>query len=105
MFLNLIGMVHYSLVAYLINRIVDESPTDVSCEPPPVIELRVYSVCQKSKAVIDATCRTFDPDLSNGIPTSDLNSISVVDDMNMLVAQSKGVRSCTQHLISNSVSY
>lgn len=63
-------------------------------------ELRVYFRLHKSKATPDATSQTFDPDSSNGTPTSSLKSILVVDDMNMPIAQCKGVRSCTLNLIS-----
>jgi hypothetical protein len=87
------------------HSLVDESPTDESCEPPHVTGLRVYLRCQKSKTIPNATFRTFDHNLGNSITTFDLKSIPIVDDMNLPIAQRKGVRSCIQHPISNFVSY
>jgi hypothetical protein len=37
-------------------NLTEESPTDASCEPLLVTELRVYPRCQKSKATPDASC-------------------------------------------------
>jgi hypothetical protein len=69
-------------------------------------ELSVYSIPQKSKTIPDATCRISDPDSGNITSSLDLNSsIPVVDYMNLPIAQNKGFRSCTQHLMSNFVSY
>jgi len=58
-----------------------------------------------SKVIPYATCRTSDPNPGNSNPSSYLNSIPIVDDMNLLIAQRKGVRSCTQYSISKFVSY
>jgi hypothetical protein len=73
---------------------------------PPVEELRDYSRCQKNKIIPDATCQTSNPNLGNTTYTSYINSvIPVVNYTSLPVAQRKGVRSCTQHLISYFVFY
>jgi hypothetical protein len=85
-------------------------PTDKSCGSP-VEELRVYSRCQKSKTILVAPCQASYPDSGNTTSTSNsviptFDSVTpVVNDMNLPIAQRKGVRSCTHHPVSDFVSY
>jgi hypothetical protein len=88
-------------------QVANESPTEPTDKPSTmhVEELRVYSRCQKTKTIPDATCQT--SDLGSGTThTFDMNYvIPVVNDPSLPIAQRKGVRSCTHHLVYDFVSY
>lgn len=67
-----------------------ESPTKPTnkSHAPPMEELKVYSRCQKSKIIHDATCHTSDLDLGNTTTIPD----TMVNEMNLPITQHKGVR-------------
>lgn len=72
--------------------LANELPIDELFELP-VEELGVYSKCQKSKIIPNATCWTSDPKSGNITSILDLNtSIPIINDMNLPIAQRKGVR-------------
>jgi hypothetical protein len=63
-----------------------------------VEELIVYFRRQKSKTISFASCQTSNSDQHNSTSISNLkSSIFVVNDIDLLIAQPKEVRSCAQH--------
>jgi hypothetical protein len=81
------------------------SPTDESCESP-MEELKIYFRRQKSKTTSSKPCQALNLDQGNPISTPSLNFLlPSINDIDHPIAQRKGDRSCTQHPISNFVSY
>ena len=77
------------------------SSTNDKLDETPVKELRVYSRRQKSKTTPKAPEQSSEPDSSNSAPVL---SIPTINDIDLPIAQRKGVRSCTHHPISNFLS-